>query len=206
MYCSVILIPKMQSEYLAKKNNRIHPTAIINWEKVEFGVGNVISPYVCVGMDAQAITKETDGCIKIGDNNTFREFTTVHLPTKSSKITFIGNENYFMCNSHISHDCKIEDKIIVSVGVVLNGHVNVMVGAYIGTGVAVHQYQTIGSYSIVGMNSTVTKKSEILPGGKYIGSPAKRLGINQIALDKNNISKEKLEQELLRYRAISYSF
>ena len=196
----------MQSEYLAKKNNRIHKTAIINWEKVELGVGNVISPYVCIGMDAQSIIKESDGIVKIGDNNTFREFTSIHLPTKSSEITLIGNNNYFMCNSHVSHDCKIEDKIVVAVGCVLNGHVNVMVGAYIGTGAVVHQYQTIGSYSIVGMNSTVTKTSKIIPGGKYIGSPARHMGINKIALDKNNVSKEKLEQEILRYRSISFSY
>ena len=168
------------------------------------GVGNVISPYVCIGMDAQSTMKGSDGIVKIGDNNTFREFTTIHLPTDALKITFIGNDNYFMCNSHVSHDCKIEDKTTVAVGVVLNGHV--MVGAYIGTGAVVHQYQTIGSYSIVGMNTTVTKTSKIIPGGKYIGSPAKYAGINQIALDKNNVLKEKLGQEILRYRSISYSY
>ena len=133
----------MQSEILAKKNNSIHPTALINWEKIQIGKGNVIGPYVCIGSDPMTYSQESDGVIKIGDNNIIREFTTIHLPTKVSKITQIGNKNFFMCNTHISHDCKIENHTTVAVGVVLNGHVNVMVGAYIGTGVVVHQYQTI---------------------------------------------------------------
>ncbi len=196
----------MHSEDMAKNNNIIHPTAIINWEKVELGTGNIIGPYVCIGMNPMTYLQESEGLVKIGDNNVIREFTTIHLPTKSSKITSIGNENFFMCNSHISHDCKIENKITVAVGVVLNGHVNAMVGAYIGSGAVVHQYQTIGSYSIVGMNSTVTKKSQIKPGGKYIGSPAKPIGLNQIALDKNNISKIELRNELHRYHQICHSY
>lgn len=196
----------MKSEILAKKKNSIHPTAIINWEKVQLGQGNSIGPYACIGMDAMTYSQQSDGLIKIGDNNIIREFTTIHLPTKSSKITLIGDDNFLMCYSHISHDCKVENKITVAVGVVLNGHVNVMSGAYIGAGVVVHQFQTIGSYSIVGMNSTVTKKSKISPGGKYIGSPAKRIGINQYALDKYNVSKEQLEIEVIRYRSIIHTY
>ena len=187
---------------LAKKNNQIHPTAIINWNKVQLGKGNIIGPYSCIGMDAMTYSQKSEGLVKIGNNNIIREFTTIHLPTKSSKNTCIGNDNFFMCNSHVSHDCQIENNTTIAVGVVLNGHVNIMVGSYIGSGVVVHQYQTIGSYSIVGMNSTVTKKSVIKPGGKYIGSPTKFIGINQIALDKYNISKEELEEELIRYESI----
>tara|TARA_B100000579_G_scaffold383618_1_gene353560 strand:- start:5144 stop:5734 length:591 start_codon:yes stop_codon:yes gene_type:complete len=196
----------MESEILAKKKNIIHPTAVINWEKVQLGQGNSIGPYACIGMDPMTYSQQSDGLIKIGDNNIIREFATIHLPTKDSKVTFIGDDNFLMCYSHISHDCKVENKITVAAGVVLNGHVNVMSGAYIGTGVAVHQYQTIGSYAIVGMNSTVTKKSEIFPGGKYIGSPAKRIGINQLALDKFNVSKELLEEELIRYRGMIHTY
>jgi len=196
----------MQSEYLAKHNNRIHPTAVINWEKVKLGHGNYIGAYACIGMDAMTYSQESNGLIEIGDNNIIREFTTIHLPTNQSEITFIGNDNYFMCYAHISHDCKIENKITIAVGVVFNGHFRVMTGAYLGTSVAVHQYQTIGSYSIVGMKSTVTKRSEILPGGKYAGSPAKHIGINDIALNKFNISKEDVDSELNRYRNMIYSY
>ena len=179
--------------------NNIHPTAVINWEKVEIGHGNIIGPYVCIGTDAQHVSSKSDGIIRIGDNNTFREFSTVHLPTSSSKVTEIGNKNYFMCNSHVAHDCKIEDQVTLCVGAVLNGHVRAMIGAYIGSGVQIHQFQTIGSYSMLGMNSTVPKKCELIPGSTYIGSPAKRIGINKVALERNNISAETLEKEIKRY-------
>jgi len=196
----------MQSEVLAKKNNSIHPTALINWEKIQIGNGNIIGPYVCIGLDPLTYSQESDGIIKIGDNNIIREFTTIQLPTKDSKITQVGNNNFLMSNTHISHDCKIENDITLAIGVVLNGQVNVMVGSYIGSGVVAHQYQTIGSYSIVGMNSTITKKSEIKPGGKYIGSPAKYIGINQVGLDRFNVSKEELDNQSLRYRCLIHKY
>ena len=44
---------KMGYEELVKKNNTIHPTAVINWEKVQMGNGNVVGPFVCRGTDAQ---------------------------------------------------------------------------------------------------------------------------------------------------------
>lgn len=46
-------IDKMGYEELVKKNNTIHPTAVINWEKVQMGNGNVVGPFVCRGTDAQ---------------------------------------------------------------------------------------------------------------------------------------------------------
>ena len=184
------------------KNNIIHPTAIIDWEKLEIGSGNIIGPYVCIGGDALHVKLKSDGLIKIGSNNTFREFTTVHLPTNISRVTEIGDDNYFMCNSHVSHDCLLGDHITVCVGAVLNGHVNVMSGAYIGSGVSIHQFQTIGAYSILGMNTTVTKNCDIIPGGKYVGSPAKYIGPNSVALEKNGISEEALEVQIRNYRAL----
>ena len=193
----------IENSNLAKKRNSIHPTAIINWGKVRMGSGNVIGPFVCIGTDAQHIAEKSKGIVQIGNNNTFREYVSVHLPTAASLITSIGDDNYFMSSAHVGHDCKVENKAIVTVGAVLNGHVTVMNGAYIGSGAAIHQFQVIGAYAMLGMNSTVTKTSKILPGGKYAGSPAKRIGTNVVALERNNISKAALDGEMARFQVIN---
>ena len=39
--------------YLKKKGNLIHKTAIINWKKLIIGKNNIIGPYVVIGNFAQ---------------------------------------------------------------------------------------------------------------------------------------------------------
>ncbi len=62
--------------------NRVHHTAMVNWEQLDIGSGNEIGPYVCIGTDAQHRTEPSEGTIVIGDNNIIREYSTVNLPTR----------------------------------------------------------------------------------------------------------------------------
>ena len=40
-------------KYKKIKNNLVHETAVINWDKLLIGKGNKIGPYVVIGNDAQ---------------------------------------------------------------------------------------------------------------------------------------------------------
>ena len=75
------------------------------------------------------------------------------------KKTFIGNSNYIMNSTTIDHDCYIEDNVILSSNVVLGGNVYIMKGAQLGIRTIVHQNQVIGSYSMIGMGTLITKKT-----------------------------------------------
>ena len=77
-----------------------------------------------------------------------------------------------------------------------------MNGAQLGIKVCVHQNQIIGSYSMIGMNSFITKKLKVIPGFKYYGTPAKKRSKNLINLKRNNIKNDKLKLELLRYKKL----
>jgi acyl-[acyl carrier protein]--UDP-N-acetylglucosamine O-acyltransferase len=61
-------------EYLKFKNNSIHKTALINWKRVKIGKNNIIGPYVVIGSDAEYPGVKSNGIIKIGNNNTIREY------------------------------------------------------------------------------------------------------------------------------------
>lgn len=50
-----------------------------------------------------------DTIVKIGDNNTIREFVTIHRGTKLNLETVIGNNNLLMAYVHVAHDCVIGD-------------------------------------------------------------------------------------------------
>lgn len=187
-------------KYKKFKGNLIHNTAVINWNKVRIGKNNIIGPYVVIGNYAQHPKSRSNGTIIIGDKNKFSEYCNVHLPTKLSKKTIIGNNNYFMNSTTIDHDCKIENNVILSSNVVLGGNVYVMKGAQLGIRSIVHQNQIIGSYSMIGMGSIVTKKLRVMPGYVFIGRPAAKLKVNKIGIKKNKINKKILNYETKRFK------
>ena len=181
------------------KDNLIHKTAVINWKKIIIGKGNIIGPYVIIGNNAQHAKLKNNGIIKIGDNNVFNEFTNVHLPTNIKKITTIGNNNYFMNSTTIDHDCELENNIILSSNVTLGGNVYVMNNAQMGIKSSVHQNQIIGSYSMIGMHSFITRKLLVTPGFIFYGKPAKKIKKNLIGLKRNNISVDIIKKETKRF-------
>ena len=188
-------------KYKKIKNNLVHETAVINWDKLLIGKGNKIGPYVVIGNDAQHPQKKSSGKIIIGDNNTFNEFCNIHLPTNLNKKTIIGNNNYFMNSSTIDHDCIIEDNIVLSSNCILGGNVRIMKFSQLGIGTTVHQNQILGSYIMIGMRSIVTKKLKVKPGYVYYGKPAKMIKKNIIGLKRNKITSEFLKKEYKRFVA-----
>jgi len=188
--------------YQLIEGNKIHKTAIINWNYVKIGVGNIFGPNCIIGEDAQHGIMSTSGKVHIGNNNIFREFSCVNRPTTLSEATVVGDRNYFMTSSMVHHDCIIENDVTLCSNAALGGGVTVMNGANLGMNCSVHQFQVIGSYSIIGMNSCVIKKSRVLPGRKHAGTPVKEIGINSIGLKRLNITTEKLKSEEQRFRSL----
>ena len=188
--------------YIKIKNNYVHKSSIVNWGKIDIGQGNVIGPNVIIGTDAQHPYKKSKGKIIIGNNNIFREFSTIHLPTDLKKVTKIGNNCYFMTLSHIAHDCIIEDEVIFANNVTLGGNTYVMKKSQLGFNVTVHQNQVIGSYSMIGMSSVITKKIKIKPGFIFAGNPAKKISINKIGIKRKNVSKNDLKKEEKRFYSL----
>ena len=184
------------------KGNLIHHTAIINWKSLVIGRGNVIGPYVVIGNKAQWKNKKNVGKIFIGNNNVFYEYTNIHLPTTLKKKTYIGNDNYIMNSSTIDHDCYLEDNITLSSNVILGGNVYIMKYANLGIKTIVHQNQVIGSYTMIGMGSLITKKKRINPGYVFYGKPIKKIKKNSFALKKNKITNKELIAENYRYKKI----
>ncbi|MDC3341705.1 hypothetical protein OAV64_01575 [Candidatus Pelagibacter sp.] len=191
-------------KYIKIKGNLIHETAILNWNKIIIGKDNIVGPYVIIGNSAQHPHSKSMGKIIIGNANTFNEFCNIHLPTKIKKKTSIGNNNYFMNSTTIDHDCTIENDVVLSSNVILGGNVYVMKGAQLGMKVSVHQNQIIGSYSMIGMNSFITRKLKVIPGYKFYGKPAIKKKLNVIGLKRKKINNHMLKIENNRYKKLSF--
>lgn len=193
--------------------NHIHETAILG-PNVKLGSNNYIGPYCyiigntiigdnnrfeaycSIGTAAEHrdfFTFEYGKTI-IGDNNVFREFTTVNAGSISS--TILKNNITMLRNSHVGHDCFLDNKVTLSCNVLLGGHSHIMEGSNFGLGSICHQYSIIGAYTMIGMGCVITKSSDIVPGNVFIGSPAKMLRQNTIGLQRNNIDDNKLSELL----------
>lgn len=188
--------------YKRIKKNYVHKTAIIDWKNLIIGIDNFIGPYVVIGGNAQHPRKRSNGKIYIGNNNVFNEYVNIHRPTNKKKKTIIGNNNYIMNSSTIDHDCYIENNVVMSSNVILGGGVRVMNGAQLGIKTIVHQNQIIGSFSMIGMGSIITKKKNIFPGYIFYGKPVKKIKLNKIALKRYKISNKDLKKETIRFKEL----
>ena len=102
----------LDSNYQIIKGNYVHKKAIIDWDNITIGKENIFGPMAVIGSSAQHKYYESSGKIEIGNKNVFSEFSVVSRPTVMTKKTIIEDGNYFMSNSVIHHDCKIENNTI----------------------------------------------------------------------------------------------
>ena len=199
----------------------IHPTAVVH-EDAYIGSDCYIGPFCVIGKDVyignrnrfvshvsigaeaqhRSLPPDHAGYVKIGNDNIFREFVTVHRSTVRGSQTDIGNMCLFMACSHTPHDAVIEDRVTLCNNVLLGGHTVVMQGATIGLGSIVHQYQVIGSYAMLGMGTIVTKTSVIAPVGVYVGNPAIIIKENKIGIERAGLTRDDIDKEDRRFRLL----
>lgn len=160
--------------------------------KCSIGKNNKFYKFSTIGDEPQSINfKNTKNSLFIGDNNIFREGASIHKgTTKKSGITIIGNNNYFMANTHIAHDCLLGNNIIFANNVSLAGHVKIGNFANLSGFVGVHQYVIIGDYSFIAGGSIICK--DVFPFTLVAGNPVKTKKLNLIGLKRNNFSKNRI--------------
>lgn len=174
-------------ESVIGENCHIMGQNIIN-EYCQIGNNNVFYPQSCIGFDPQDLSfdRRLKSGTKIGDNNIFREFVTIHRATIENGFTTIGSSNYFMVNTHVAHDCVVEDNVIMTNNSVLAGHVHVEKHANISAYVAVHQFCRVGSYSMIGAFTKIVR--DIIPFCLVDGNPPRIFGQNLKGLERAGFS------------------
>ncbi len=164
-------------------------------KNTKLGKGSKIYPFCSIGTDPQDITfKGEDTFVEMGSGNLVREFTTINRGTaKGGNITKIGNDNYFMCYSHIAHDCIIGNNTIFINGATLAGHVEVEDFAVIGAFSSVRQYVRIGRNSYIGGYTIV--EQDILP---YVKISQSRDSYNYYGPNSIGMVRSGIERDFVR--------
>lgn len=151
------------------------PAAIV------IGRKNVFHPTAAVGGPPQDLQPPAeDGRIEIGDNNVFREMTSVHAPKSPGGVTRVGSGNHFFYSSHVGHDAEVGDDVLLDNGFVLGGHSCVESGARCGPHGGTHQFATVGKKARVRSHIPVT--TDVPPYMDVDGNHYRVIGVNRDAV------------------------
>ncbi|MCR9294932.1 MAG: acyl-ACP--UDP-N-acetylglucosamine O-acyltransferase [bacterium] len=166
------------------------------------GRENHLFPGVVIGAEPQDLSYQgTPTRVIIGDSNVLRESVTVNRATeKEDGITRLGSNCYLMTCSHIAHDCKVGDRVIMANNVMLGGHVHVEHDATLSGGCAVHHFASIGCYSFVSGLSRVLH--DVPPYMLVEGFPARPRTVNVVALKRKNFSSQAIKALMEAYRLL----
>lgn len=159
----------------------------------KIGSYNRFYPFCSIGLAPQDLTYAGEPTrLEIGDHNQIREFVTINRGTvKGGGLTRVGSHNLIMAYSHVAHDCKIGDHVILANAATLGGHVVVEDWATVGALCPVHHFVRIGAYSFIGGGTTITR--DVLPFSKTAAArDTHAYGLNAIGLERRGFSKGRI--------------
>ena len=167
---------------------RLHSHVVIDGH-TKLGARNEIFPFASIGLKSQDL-KWKGGITRtvIGDENTFREYVTIHSATSDGDATRLGSNNHILAYCHVAHDCRLGNHIIMSNVGTLAGHVTVEDHAVVGGLAAVHQFCRIGKMSIIGGCSKVVQ--DVPPFMLADGNPAETRTINKVGMERKGIGDD----------------
>jgi len=169
------------------------------------GADNRIFPYASVGslpQDQKFHGEESR--LVLGDRNQVREFASLSLGTEGGGMeTVIGDDNLFMNNSHVGHDCRIGSHTRLANGAALAGHVTIDDHAIVSGLAAVAQFVRVGESAFVGGGSMVVM--DVPPYCMANGDRAKLVGLNVVGLERRGFTAEQVSELKRAYRLLFQS-
>lgn len=168
----------------------------------KIGKNNRIFQFCTIGEDTPDLKYDGEPTeLIIGDNNTFREYSSVHRGTVQDRgITTIGSHNLIMTYAHVAHDCVVGDHCILSNHAALAGHVHLGDWAIVSASAGVHQYCRVGSHAFIGAFSAVFQD---VPAYVIVqGAPAVPRIVNAEGLKRRNFSSDDIKAIQVAFKTL----
>jgi len=180
----------------------LHPHAVVHGP-ARLGGANVLHPFCVVGGDPQDLKYNGETTrLEVGNANVFREGVTVNRGTgQGGGLTRIGNDNFFMTDAHVAHDCVVGNRTIFANSATLAGHVVVADHATIGAFSAVHQFCRVGRFAYIGGYTVVTQ--DVPPFSSVVTERDTRCyGVNTVGLERRGFDQERVRTIESAYRLL----
>lgn len=122
----------------------------------------------------------TPSGVRVGTGTVIREYVTIHRATAADGWTEIGRDCLIMATSHIAHDCRLADGVIVINYAGLTGHCVVGERATVGGLSGIAPFTRIGAYAYLGGLGRLTR--DLPPFMLAVGQPSTVRGVNVVGL------------------------
>lgn len=165
----------------------------------------IIHPNAVVGGDPQDVSyRGGDERAIIGDRVTLFEGVTIHRATKPGTATRVGNDCFFMANSHVAHDCVVGNHVIVANNTAFGGHVHVADRAIFSGHAGVHQFTRIGKLAML---SALTLAYEDVPPFLTVAGPrAEVRGVNRVGMQRAGYDEMQRRRVMTTYQSFFRAF
>jgi UDP-N-acetylglucosamine acyltransferase len=137
---------------------RIGPHAVV-LPYTRLGVRNRVHAGAVLGdlpQDA-AFDPATVSHLVTGADCVFREGVTVHRGTKPGTDTRLGDRCLLMANSHVGHNGRLGDDVIMANGALLGGYVELQDRVFVSGNCVVHQFCRVGRLAMLSGLSAASK-------------------------------------------------
>jgi UDP-N-acetylglucosamine acyltransferase len=170
----------------------IHAHAVLTG-KVRIGNDTYIGHGAIIGTPSQHLAHKPDhpGEVSIGSFNTIRELATIHRSTIEGGATQVGDHNYLMAGTHLAHDVRLGDHIIIANNALLGGGVDVADRVFIGGGCVFHQHIRVGRLAITQGNAGFGKDIPPFTIGTGVNLVA---GLNVIGLRRAGLDAARRQE------------
>ncbi len=178
----------------------IHAHAVITRYTV-LGEGVVVHPFTVIGGDPQDLSFDRSiwTGVRIGARTVLREHVTVNRATKADGWTEVGADAFLMTASHVGHDCRVGDRVILANAVLLAGFVSVGERAFVGGGAAFHQFCRIGESAMVGGLARITRD---IPPFSMVAERDELVGLNRVGMRRRGFSPAAVAEIKRAYREV----
>jgi UDP-N-acetylglucosamine acyltransferase len=196
----------------------VGPYAVIG-EHVRLGAGTTVGPHAVIegwttignscdigvgavlgGAPQDLKYRGQRSFLRIGDYTCIREYVTVHRSAEEDGITIVGAHDFLMAYTHVAHDCRLGDHVIMVNYAGLSGYVEVEDRAFISGHNAVHQFVRIGYLAMVSGASRVVK--DIPPFMVAEGNPTRIRGLNLVGMRRLGLGPSVRGQLRRAYRLL----
>ncbi len=180
---------------------RLHSHVAVTGDTV-IGDETEIWPFASVGSQPQDLKFAGEKTrLVIGARNMIRESVSINPGTAGGGgLTHIGDDCLFMLGTHVGHDCRVGNRVVVANHASLAGHVDVGDGAIIGGLAGIHQFVRIGEGAIIGALSMVV--ADVIPFGSVSGERPKLAGLNLIGLKRRGLARDEIAALRAAYKVL----
>jgi len=171
------------------EGSKIHPQAVIR-RGTKMGKGCEVHSGAVIGGEPQDTKfKGEESFLEIGDNTVVREHATLHRASGEGCVTRVGSGCMLMAGTHVGHNGKVGDRVVMANLATLGGFVEVGENAFVGGMAGAHQFVRIGAYVMAGGGSVILE--DIPPYMMVTGGYRPPVcGLNRIGLMRAGFSEE----------------